>query len=155
TASAQLSPDTSFGWKPLRIGAGGYVTGLDIAPDGTMAIRCDTYGGYFWGPGGKGRRQNLNKVSNAHTWAFAMPQRGSAGLFEIRIAPSSSDIMFMMYANNLFKTTNKGATWSRTGFAAVKGCDSNDGYKINNQKIAIDPHNPDVVVVGTTLNGLF
>ena len=32
-------------WKPLRIGAGGWLTGIDIASDGTKVVRTDTYGG--------------------------------------------------------------------------------------------------------------
>ena len=35
-------------WLPLRIGAGGYVTGIDIAADDTMVVRTDTYGAYIW-----------------------------------------------------------------------------------------------------------
>jgi len=35
-------------WKPLKVGAGGWCTGMDIAPDGAMVTRTDTYGGYVW-----------------------------------------------------------------------------------------------------------
>jgi len=31
-------------WKPLKVGAGGWLVGMDIAPDGTMVVRTDTYG---------------------------------------------------------------------------------------------------------------
>ena len=49
-AAAETAPDR-FGtaWKPLRIGAGGYLTGMDISPDGsTRIVRADTYGAYIW-----------------------------------------------------------------------------------------------------------
>ena len=39
---------TSDNWLPLRIGAGGFLTGIDIAPDDTMVVRTDTYGAYIW-----------------------------------------------------------------------------------------------------------
>ncbi|HET9628589.1 MAG TPA: hypothetical protein VFP14_03810, partial [Novosphingobium sp.] len=39
---------TTFSWKQLCIGAGGWVTGLDIARDGTKVIRCDLSGAYIW-----------------------------------------------------------------------------------------------------------
>jgi hypothetical protein len=31
-------------WSPLKIGAGGFLTGMSIANDGTMVVRTDTYG---------------------------------------------------------------------------------------------------------------
>ena len=36
------------GWQTLPLGAGGYICGMDIAPDGTKVIRTDTYGAYWW-----------------------------------------------------------------------------------------------------------
>ena len=35
-------------WQPVKIGAGGWLTGIDIAADGTMVARTDTYGAYIW-----------------------------------------------------------------------------------------------------------
>src|SRR5262245_18970031 len=35
-------------WKPLKTGAGGWLVGMDIAPDGTMVVRTDTYGALSW-----------------------------------------------------------------------------------------------------------
>jgi len=35
-------------WKPLAIGSGGFITGIDIASDGMKVIRTDTYGVYTW-----------------------------------------------------------------------------------------------------------
>jgi len=33
-------------FQVLKIGAGGWITRIDIAPDGVQACRTDTYGGY-------------------------------------------------------------------------------------------------------------
>jgi len=43
-----VDPVAPNNWKELKIGAGGYLTGMDIAPDGTMVVRTDTYGAYRW-----------------------------------------------------------------------------------------------------------
>ena len=37
-------------WQPLRIGGGGFIRGMDIAPDGTYVCNTDTYGAYYWNP---------------------------------------------------------------------------------------------------------
>ena len=36
------------GWQTLKVGAGGYVRGMYIAPDGTMVARTDTNGAYYY-----------------------------------------------------------------------------------------------------------
>src|SRR4029453_2610086 len=46
---AKPSCSTCYTWKPLRIGAGGWLTGMDISADGsTRVVRTDTYGAYVW-----------------------------------------------------------------------------------------------------------
>src|SRR5882672_11220469 len=37
-------------WKTLKIGAGGFITGIDMTRDGTKLIRTDTYGAYYFNP---------------------------------------------------------------------------------------------------------
>ena len=37
------------GWRPLKIGGGGFLTGIDFSPDGTTrCVRTDTYGAYCY-----------------------------------------------------------------------------------------------------------
>ena len=43
-----VDPTVSTNWQTLKVGAGGFVRGLDIAPDGTMVGRTDTNGAYLW-----------------------------------------------------------------------------------------------------------
>src|SRR5882724_9340712 len=35
-------------WSTLKIGGGGFVTGIDIASDGTKVVRTDTYGAWLY-----------------------------------------------------------------------------------------------------------
>ena len=37
-----------LGTFDLKIGAGGWLVGIDIDPDGTRLARTDTYGAYIW-----------------------------------------------------------------------------------------------------------
>ena len=49
TAIAQQShPTESTTWHQIALGAGGLLTGIDIAPDGTMVVKTDTFGAYIW-----------------------------------------------------------------------------------------------------------
>ena len=52
------------------------------------------------------------------------------------------------------RRTNEGTTWTETSFAQVTA-NPNDAYRMYGQKMAIDPNNPNIVYVGTPLNGLF
>ena len=78
----------------------------------------------------------------------ANPVSSGQGVYEIQIAPSNSNIMYMMFNGYVFVSTNKGTTWSQTSFAQVTA-DPNDNYAKYGQKMAIDPNNPNIVYVGT------
>ena len=79
---------------------------------------------------------------------------GRQGVYEVQIAPSNTNILYMMYLGYVYRSTDKGTTWTKTSFAQVVE-DPNVDYRINGQKMAVDPHNPNVVYVGTPQNGLF
>ena len=149
-----VDPASSNNWQPLAVGGGGWVTGIDIAPDGTMVVRTDTYGAYIW----NGTQWQQLVTSTSMPATFIQPGNGpglnTSGVYEIQIAPSNSSIMYMEYMGYVFKSTNKGTTWTQTSFAQVTD-GSNDAYRMDGQKMAIDPNNPNVVYVGTPTNGLF
>jgi len=143
-----IDPVSSSNWQTLDVGAGGYVTGIDIAPDDTMVARTDTYGAYIW----NGTKWHQLITATTMPAAFLAPT--GQGVYEIQIAPNNSNILFMSYDGYVFKSTNKGATWKETSFAHVTE-NAGNAYKMNGQKMAIDPENPNVVYVGTPQNGLF
>ena len=141
-----VDPVSAGTWKTLKIGAGGYLTGMDIAPDDTMVVRSDTYGAYIWN--GTEWQQLITATSMPTTTGKF------GGVYEIRIAPSNSNILYMEVSGYVFVSTNKGATWTQTAFAQVTE-DTLDAYRMDGQKMAVDPNNSDVVYVGTPQNGLF
>lgn len=132
-------------WKPVKIGAGGWITSIDVAPDGTMVARTDTYGAYLWT--GTAWKQ-LATVSSMPSNVFF-----SAGVFDIRIAPSNSKIMYMEMNDGLYKTVDKGGTWTKTAFPVIS--DNVFQSRTEGQRIAIDPTNPNVVFAGTPKDGLW
>ena len=121
SSSWDLASDGSGGttvvdptWQTLKVGAGGWVTGLDIAPDGTMVGRTDTYGAYIWNGTQWQQLVTATSMPTAFTTQDAIqPMYGQQGVSEIQIAPSNSSIMYMMYDGYVFKSTNKGTTWTQ------------------------------------------
>lgn len=144
--------DARAQWRPMKIGAGGYVDGLDIAPDGTMVGRTDTNGAYRWA--GTSWKQLVTATSMPPAFVAANPVSSGQGVYEIQIAPSRSDFMYMMFDGYVFASSNKGATWTQTSFAQVNES-ANDGFRVRGQKMAVDPNNSKIVYVGTPQNGLF
>ena len=139
-------------WKPLTLGAGGTLTGMDIAPDGTMVVRADAYGAYLWDG-----TQWDQLVSSSSMPADVQIPNGGDGVNEIRIAPSDSNIMYMEYEGYIFKSINRGVTWTQTNFARVPETtiEGGDDYRQWGQKMAVDPENPNVIYAGTRQKGLF
>jgi hypothetical protein len=144
-----VDPIAPNNWQDLKIGGGGYVTGIDVAPDDTMVVRTDTYGAYIW----NGTQWQQLVTSTSMPAADAIIGNGQ-GVYEIQIAPSSTNILYMMYNGYVYRSSDKGTTWAKTAFAQVTE-DPNDPYRVNGQKMAVDPNNPNIVYVGTPQNGLF
>ena len=156
TSSLAASAQTQYGadaygttWKPLRIGAGGYVRGLDVSSDGTMVARTDTYSAYLWDG-----TQWDSLVNNASLPAGDLIPQNGQGVYEIRIAPSNTSRLYMMYAGYLYRSDSKGALWTKTSFP-VATFNANDSYAQNGQKMAVDPVNQNIVYAGTPTNGLW
>ncbi len=114
-----VDPVASNDWQTLKVGAGGFITGIDIAPDDTMVVRTDTYGAYIWN--GSEWQQLVTSTSMPASFdAINVQSTGyTEGVFEIQIAPSNSFIMYMMYEGYVFSTSNNGTTWTQTAFAQV------------------------------------
>ena len=144
-----VDPVSPNDWQSI-VGAGGFVSGIDVAPDGNMVARTDTYGAYIW----NGTEWQQLLTSTSMPSRFVAPNSNTEGVYEIQVAPSNSSILYMMYEGYVFKSSNDGATWLQTSFAQVSAS-PNDAYRGDGQKMAIDPDNPNTVYVGTPENGLF
>ena len=89
-----VDPTISTNWQTLDVGAGGFVRGLDIAPDGTMVGRTDTNGAYLWN--GTSWVQLVTASSMPATFVAENPTVGQ-GVYEMQIADSNTNIMYMMF----------------------------------------------------------
>ena len=134
-------------WQALKIGAGGWLTGIDIAPDGTMVVRTDTYGAYIWN--GTQWQQLVTRPACRREAASAAPRC-------LRNPNCSQQYQYSLHGISglCLRSTDKGTSWTKTAFAQVTE-DPERSLPDEGQKMAIDPNNPNVVYVGTPQNGLF
>jgi hypothetical protein len=160
-SDAQLSvsrPDSLTGWHTIKIGGGGFLTGIDIANDGTRVVRTDTYGAYLWEGSNREWRQVITMMSMPK--ADAGSGRGGAP-YEIAIAPNNSSRLFMLYNGYVYRSDDKATTWTRTHFkrlisaASLAGVNPGSSSRTMGRKIAIDPANFDVVYIATGHDGVF
>lgn len=157
------APSNQFG--TFKIGAGGYITGIDVAgqngdtADGVMVNRTDTYGGYIWNGSIWTQCVTINSmpagdlgISNT----TGDPVNGGAqGIYEIRLAPSNHAMLYMVYNGYVYKSTNSCSTWTKTNLAQKTNTDPNNGAtKVIGYKLAVDPSDANIVYFGAP-SGLF
>src|SRR5580704_2059358 len=82
-------------WQDLKVGAGGFVRGLAMAPDGTMVGRTDSNGAYLWN--GSLWVQLVNSTSIPAAIIAANPVQPGTGVYELQIAASNTSIMYMVF----------------------------------------------------------
>jgi hypothetical protein len=151
------SPSSEGTWSTLKIGAGGDLTGLDVAPDGVMVVRTDTYGAYLW----NGSQWQPLITSSSMPASFLVPGLNAHGVYELQIAPSNSNVMYMVYDGYVLTSSNRGTTWTQTSFSQVAEnspfgpAGSPAAFKAWGPKLAIDPSNARIAYVGTGQSGLF
>jgi hypothetical protein len=125
----------------LKLGAGGYISGASIALDNTLIVRTDTYGAYIWNSSATVPQGNSTaypdfaggawqQLVSSHSMPSACTSSGqqiyNSGVYEIAIAPSNSNHIFMVYFGctgntnvNIFRSMNKGQSWTGTTFGST------------------------------------
>ena len=153
TAGASFASTVkSTEWRSLRIGAGGFVTGVDISSDGsTRVVRTDTYGAYIWDVS---QDQWKQIVTSRSMPATDLTVDKNSGVYEIRVAPNLPTRLYMAYRGDVYRSDDRGGHWTRTAFVNAP-MNANDDFRTSGQKMAVDPINPDVVYLGTPSNGVF
>jgi hypothetical protein len=133
----------------MKIGGGGYATGMDIAPDGTAVTRTNSGGAYVC---------SIASCTWSLVTSYAQLDHGTInpngnvdGVAEIAVAHGATSTMYLLYNGYLQKSINKGATWIRlSSFAQNTNIDPNSPHSgTMGPLIAIDPQNKDFVFVSS------
>ncbi|CCE09392.1 exported hypothetical protein [Bradyrhizobium sp. STM 3843] len=105
SSCASSAPQQSRGqWSSLPLGAGGFITGRSISNDGkNLVCRADTYGCYTWN-NDTSKWEQL-RTSTRMPSADVAPANGlsEAGGYEIQVAPSDSNRIYMASDEGLVK----------------------------------------------------
>lgn len=160
SAASNVISEADMVAEPLKVGASGWVTGIDVDPTGTTyVLRTDTYGGYVGNGTGLWQqvvRADTMPASFIQSFTQGTVQSLGQGVYEVRVAPSSPSTIYMVFGSQVYKSTNRAASWTLlTGFPDVGMLDPNDEYRMWGEKAAVDPANPNVVYVGTVSDGLY
>ncbi|MEZ5258569.1 MAG: hypothetical protein R2705_17250 [Ilumatobacteraceae bacterium] len=144
--------DAGYVWKPVRLGGGGNISGVDAANDGTLVARSDVYGAYVLRPGADEWAQLVIPSAMPPAWRVA---KMGKGVEEVVLAPSDSQRIYMMWAGHLFTSSDGGTTFDETTFASTNW-DANAPFARGfGDRMAVDPTDPDTVVAGGPNTGAF
>lgn len=165
-----VAVSSSLGWQALPIGAGGKVTSIDIASDGTKVIRTDTYGGYYFASSPTCGNTPLNgcwqqlltlqSMSSADLTlgggvggGVGAASQNDGGYIEVVVAPSNTNRAYSFFYGYVYRTDNlkSGASisWTRTAYARTLSGGNPPGPNtaLNGLRkfMAVDPANADVI----------
>lgn len=148
------------GWNFDRVatGAGGWVTSLDIADDGVMVARTDTYNSYVRGPSDTEWKplleagKSIPESQVEYNYHAPGEDYGTAS-YDCCISASNSNRIYVAHFGRVFRSDDRGATFTRTAMPQIADLHPTR-WRIGGRKMAVDPANPDVVGLGAYANGL-
>jgi xyloglucan-specific exo-beta-1,4-glucanase len=141
---ARAQATAAYDWKPVSIGALGFVTGMVIHP-GTPSlkyVRTDVGGAYRW-----------------NYWAEWTPiteqlcQDGAGSIESIAVDVKNVNTLYLAAGNRVYKSTNQGGTWAATGLSVPT--DGNAPWRSTGERLAVDPNKNNIVYFGSRSNGLY
>jgi photosystem II stability/assembly factor-like uncharacterized protein len=144
-------------WRPVAIGGGGFITGMDADASGTVHLaRTDVYGAYLWLSAEDRWAQLVN--SDSMPPALRIQDGGNEGVFEIVVAPSNPDRIYMAFKGDIYRSDNRGKK-----FVAVSpltaprrlSFDANSRWRHYGPVMAVADRRPDLVFFGSPNDGLW
>lgn len=169
--SSDLS--SSYAWKPVRIGAGGWVVGMVLHPqDATVRyLRTDVGNAYRWDNNGQQwipmRAANADGSGVQSASEIAAPS--VFGEDSIAVDPALTNVVYMVFPTlhscdvqcpssyvQIYKSTDGGANFTPGNLlaASVKG-DPNGAHRMYGERLMVDPANSSVLYYASDSQGVF
>jgi len=144
-----------YRWQNVRIGGGGFVTGINPHPETrTVYARTDVGGAYRC-------EANESQWTPITDWVGG-PNSSLSGIESIAIDRHHPDRLYVaagMYTQPwapdavMLRSDDRG-----NSFAGVKvpfRCGGNEAGRFNGERLMVDPHNPDILFFGSRMDGLW
>ncbi|MDP4270048.1 MAG: secretion protein, partial [Bacteroidota bacterium] len=145
-----------YTFKNAPIGGGGFVTGLITHPTtGDRYCRTDVGGAYRWDATNNKWVQLLDWLNDS--------QGDLYGVEALALDPQNANNVYLLCGTNytgsgksaILKSTDKGNTFTYTDLTAKFKVHGNGSGRGNGERLAVDPHNSNILYCGTRANGLW
>ncbi|GCE25079.1 carbohydrate-binding protein [Dictyobacter alpinus] len=150
----------SYKWKQLKIGGGGWITGIVAQPTtpGLIYGRADVGGLYRWDQ----KTQTWTQLLT--TSSVPKPNPSDYDVESVAVSKTNNKLVYAAVgitynfatdtpAGRILKSTDQGRTWTDNGQRwKISG---NSDNRQESERLAIDPHNENVVYFGSRNMGLW
>ena len=144
----------------VPLGAGGFVTGIDISSDGDRYVcRTDVVNGFIRDARDASWRPLFTPASMGLQDAGDIPANNdkadSDGVSGIRIAPSNKDVIYATHRGFAWRSTDGGRTIRRLTLSQKRMLPNSGWQRLFNRTVDVHPRDPERVVVGTWGEGVW
>lgn len=150
------TPPETYLWKPVAIGGGGFITGLDVDPEGRSWIaRTDVHGAYLWLDDQDRWAQLATRAAMPEP--YRVPNGANEGVYAVAVAPSDPDRLYMALKGRVFRSMDRGLSFEETGVGRPfpVAFDPNSEFRFHGPFLSVSPSDPDLVLFGTPEDGLW
>ncbi|MCU4181154.1 WD40/YVTN/BNR-like repeat-containing protein [Bosea sp. BH3] len=150
------APASTYLWKRVAVGGGGFITGYDSDARGlTRVVRADVHGAYLWD---EAQNRWVQLVTAANMPAEFRIQRGmDAGAYEVVVAPSRPERIYLAIKGHVLRSDDRGQSFVNTTAKPPfpLAFDANSEFRNYGPFMAISPDDPDLVLFGSPRDGLW
>src|SRR5258708_10642912 len=153
--SASVQQTKPYIWRNVKIGGGGFVSGVTFHPTERNLVyaRTDIGGAYVSNDGGS-------------TWTpitDLLGRNDPTGVLSIALSPHNPDLVYLacgLYTNPwdlnaiVLTSYDRGKTWGRTPPLPFRLGGNEDG-RSTGERMQVDPNAPNVLFLGTNKEGLW
>ncbi len=142
---------TTYDWKQVKIGGGGFVTGIVSHPSvaGLFYCRADVGGAYRLLPGHDTWEQIVTASSVPPSFVAYADYQGVDG---IGVSASDPDVVYIAYKGNVLRSSDRGGHFVAGNLAVTMNANDEGRYA---ERLGADPLNANVVYLGTRKDGLW